>query len=152
MTSPRTQLLLLLVVCLVIILNAITLGPVVWILAFGVISFGFWYALKGTGLMGITVFLFAFCIVLVERFVSKTLAGRNRLGGFERLSLVPFQSLKGGCRVIEKSNGPSYQGEPGPPCPKCESPTVGRKSNKTSELYFGCKNKEGCNFKGCRSH
>jgi prevent-host-death family protein len=53
---------------------------------------------------------------------------------------------------------PSYQGEKGGPCPKCEWPeTVSRKSRTTGELYFGCARPKrgrtgGCNFKGCRSH
>jgi hypothetical protein len=34
-----------------------------------------------------------------------------------------------------------------------QSPTVARRSRKTSELYFGCGGfLRGCRFKGCRSH
>lgn len=53
---------------------------------------------------------------------------------------------------------PSFRGEKGGPCPKCDWPeTVGRMSRTTGELYFGCSRPKkgptaGCNFKGCRSH
>ena len=52
---------------------------------------------------------------------------------------------------------PSFWKEKGPACPLCGAPTVGRRSRKTGELYFGCTRpkrgaKGGCPFKGCRSH
>jgi len=47
---------------------------------------------------------------------------------------------------------PVRRGEKGPPCRKCGSPTVGRMSNLTDELYFGCTNYPDCNFTGGRSH
>jgi hypothetical protein len=53
---------------------------------------------------------------------------------------------------------PATWKERGGLCPECrekgiKSPTVARRSRKTSELYFGCEGfLRGCRFKGCRSH
>ena len=46
---------------------------------------------------------------------------------------------------------PDHQGEEGPSCPVCGSPTVARAQQGTGKLYFGCTNfKGGCRFNGCR--
>jgi hypothetical protein len=54
---------------------------------------------------------------------------------------------------------PQVRGERGGACPECkkrlgiEVPTIARRSKKTHELYFGCRNfMLGCRFNGSRSH
>ena len=67
-----------------------------------------------------------------------------------------FGGINGAERVTQHMGTfpkPTRQGEKGPSCPRCGSPTVARVSTQTGELYFGCTNfAGGCRFNGDRSH
>ena len=85
--------------------------------------------------------------IFLLKYLESWWKRRNLDGRYRPVS--EFSGISGEERVtqhMETFPKPTQQGEKGPPCPRCGSPTVARVSTQTSELYFGCTNFAG----GCR--